>query len=180
MASRFEGTARAVKKRDYIMADKKQEKVSDRRKFITGAAAGTVAAAALMSGKANALEGVKRAPFHTKVHEMLDNRSAKKLTSGARNLSKGQLLEIRQYHRHSKGKSPKVSIQDIKSIEEAFDAHALRDAASQGFKVAGVSAGMGITAATADDNRTTSVEACCCCCPCCSTAAAVTSPDRTV
>ena len=157
------------------MAKKTKDDVKNRRKFMLGAAAGTVAAASLMSGKANAVEGVKRAPFNTKVHEMLDNDSAKKLTSGAKNLSKGQLLEIRQYHRHSKGSSPKVSIQDIKSIEDAFDAHALRDAASQGFKVAGVSAGMGITAATAGN-----VEACCCCCPCCSTAAAVTSPDRTV
>ena len=157
------------------MAKKTKDDVKNRRKFMLGAAAGTVAAASLMSGKANAVEGVKRAPFNTKVHEMLDNNSAKKLTSDARKLSKGQLLEIRQYHRHSKGSSPKVSIQDIKSIEDAFDAHALRDAASQGFKVAGVSAGMGITAATAGN-----VEACCCCCPCCSTAAAVTSPDRTV
>ncbi|WP_435210881.1 twin-arginine translocation signal domain-containing protein [Luminiphilus sp. nBUS_16] len=157
------------------MSGKKESDVSDRRKFMTGAAAGTVAAAALMAGKANALEGVKRAPFGTKVHEMLDAESAKKLTSDARALSKGQLLEIRQYHRHSKGTAPKVSINDIKSIEDAFDAHALRDAANQGFKVAGVTAGMGITAATAGN-----VEACCCCCPCCSTAAAVTRSDRTV
>jgi hypothetical protein len=157
------------------MANKTKDDVKNRRKFILGAAAGTVAAASLMSGKANAVEGVKRAPFNTKVHEMLDDESAKKLTSDARKLSKGQLLEIRQYHRHSVGSAPKVSINDIKSIEDAFDAHALRDAASQGFKVAGVSAGMGITAATAGN-----VEACCCCCPCCSTAAAVTSPDRTV
>jgi hypothetical protein len=156
------------------MAKKTKDDVKNRRKFMLGAAAGTVAAASLMSGKANAVEGVKRAPFNTKVHEMLDNDSAKKLTSDARKLSKGQLLEIRQYHRHSKGSSPKVSIQDIKSIEDAFDAHALRDAASQGFKVAGVTAGMGISAAAAGD-----VTACCCCCPCCSTAAAVTAPDST-
>jgi hypothetical protein len=156
------------------MAKKTKDDVKNRRKFMLGAAAGTVAAASLMSGKANAVEGVKRAPFNTKVHEMLDNNSAKKLTSDARKLSKGQLLEIRQYHRHSKGSSPKVSIQDIKSIEDAFDAHALRDAASQGFKVAGVTAGMGISAAAAGD-----VTACCCCCPCCSTAAAVTAPDST-
>lgn len=157
------------------MTDNNQETSSGRRKFITGAAAGTVAAAALMSGKAAAVDGASRAPFDTKVHEMLDSDSAKKLTSDARNLSKGQLLEIRQYHRHSVGSAPKVSINDIKSIEDAFDAHALRDAASQGFKVAGVTAGMGIAAATAGD-----VKACCCCCPCCSTAAAVTGPDRTV
>jgi len=156
------------------MAKKTKDDVKNRRKFMLGAAAGTVAAASLMSGKANAVEGVKRAPFNTKVHEMLDNDSAKKLTSDARKLSKGQLLEIRQYHRHSKGSSPKVSINDIKSIEDAFDAHALRDAASQGFKVAGVTAGMGISAAAAGD-----VTACCCCCPCCSTAAAVTAPDST-
>jgi hypothetical protein len=157
-----------------LMAKKTKDDVKNRRKFMLGAAAGTVAAASLMSGKANAVEGVKRAPFNTKVHEMLDNDSAKKLTSDARKLSKGQLLEIRQYHRHSKGSSPKVSINDIKSIEDAFDAHALRDAASQGFKVAGVTAGMGISAAAAGD-----VTACCCCCPCCSTAAAVTAPDST-
>ena len=155
------------------MAKKTKDDVKNRRKFMLGAAAGTVAAASLMSGKANAVEGVKRAPFNTKVHEMLDNDSAKKLTSDARKLSKGQLLEIRQYHRHSKGSSPKVSINDIKSIEDAFDAHALRDAASQGFKVAGVTAGMGISAAAAGDVTA------CCCCPCCSTAAAVTAPDST-
>lgn len=156
------------------MAKKTKDDVKNRRKFMLGAAAGTVAAASLMAGKANAVEGVKRAPFNTKVHEMLDNDSAKKLTSDARKLSKGQLLEIRQYHRHSKGSAPKVSINDIKSIEDAFDAHALRDAASQGFKVAGVTAGMGISAAAAGN-----VTACCCCCPCCSTAAAVTAPDST-
>ena len=157
------------------MTDNKKEIERSRRTFMTGAAAGTVAAAALMSGKAGAVDGAKRAPFDTKVHEMLDSDSAKKLTSDARNLSKGQLLEIRQYHRHSVGSAPKVSINDIKSIEDAFDAHALRDAASQGFKVAGVTAGMGISAAAAGN-----VEACCCCCPCCSTAAAVTSPDTTL
>ena len=146
----------------------------NRRKFVMGAAAGTVAAASLMSGKTGAVEGAKRAPFGTKVHEMLDRESAKKLTSEARKLSKGQLLKIRQYHRHSVGSAPKVSINDIKSIEDAFDAHALKDAASQGYKVAGVTAGMGVSSAIAD----TSVKACCCCCPCCSTAAAVTGPDR--
>ncbi|WP_435210883.1 twin-arginine translocation signal domain-containing protein [Luminiphilus sp. nBUS_16] len=154
--------------------NKKESKTESRRQFVTGAAAGTLAAAALMSSNASALQGVKRAPFGTKVHEMLDSDSAKKLTADARKLSKGQLLEIRQYHRHSVGSAPKVSINDIKSIEDAFDSHALRDAASQGFKVAGVTAGMGISAAAAGN-----VTACCCCCPCCSTAAAVTSPDAT-
>ena len=156
------------------MAEKEVDS-KNRRKFMMGAAAGTVAAASLMSAKAGAVAGAKRAPMSTKVHEMLDSESAKKLTSDARKLSKGQLLEIRQYHRHSVGSAPKVSINDIKSIEDAFDAHALRDAASQGFKVAGVTAGMGVSSAIAD----TSVTACCCCCPCCSTAAAVTGPDRT-
>ena len=155
------------------MAEKEVD-IKSRRKFMVGAAAGTAAAASLMSGKAGALGDVKRAPFKTKVHAMLDSESAKKLTSDARKLSKGQLLEIRQYHRHSVGSAPKVSINDIKSIEDAFDAHALKDAASQGYKVAGVTAGMGVSSAIAN----TSVTACCCCCPCCSTAAAVTGPDR--
>ena len=80
-----------------ISMNKKEVGVKTRRKFVMGAAAGTVAAASLMSGKTGAVEGAKRAPFGTKVHEMLDRESAKKLTSEARKLSKGQLLKIRQF-----------------------------------------------------------------------------------
>ncbi len=59
-----------------------------------------------------------------------------------------------------------AKINDLSSIEKAFDQEKFAQNAKLGYKTAGTPFGENVAAAD--------VTACCCCCPCCSTAAAVT------
>lgn len=146
-----------------------------RRRFLTSASAGAAAAAAMVAGvRPAAAEGGARAPLNTPITNFLAPEYSKMLTPGASKLTKQHLLDLRHFIKSKKGTPPAISVDDMNSIEAAFDSSEMAKAATLGYKAAGLSS-MGIGAAAAQ-----SVTACCCCCPCCSTAAAVTRPTTTV
>ena len=149
-----------------------EQQVLNRRRFMTGAAAGAAAASLMITAKtasAAISPQIKRAPLDTKITEMMSANAAKNLTPAARNATKGDLAALRAGVKGIANVPTKtqLSVADIDSIEKAFDDHEFARHRNVGFKTSGLPLGMSVAAA---DN----ISACCCCCPCCSTAAAVT------
>lgn len=146
-----------------------------RRRFLTSTSASAAAAAAMLAGTGPASAAVKttRAPMNTPITDFLNPEHRKLLTPAAAKLTKKNLVDLRYFLKSKKGAPPVITVEDMNSIDTAFDTSELAAHALMGYKLAGSS--FGVNSALAGD-----VTACCCCCPCCSTAAAVTRPAATV
>ena len=146
--------------------------LQSRRKLITGAAAGAMAAAVVLSPRQAQAQatGIKRSPLNTPIKKMLNPDAAKMLTPAAALATKGDMAALRAGVLGMKGKGPvtALNVKDVESIEKAFDSHEFAEHSRLGYKVAGAPLGMATAAAQDVDFSI----ACCCCCPCCSCAAA--------
>jgi hypothetical protein len=143
----------------------------ERRGFIRAAVAAT-GAAAMAAGAASAQDKkAARLPMDTPVTKLGFNaKEVEVMTPAAQKLTKGDMLGIRKLHtanpnqttaqvvaEYNKEKNKKITVEDIQSIEKAFQLREERQHAPG--------------AAAAD------VTACCCCCPCCTcTASVVVAP----
>jgi hypothetical protein len=136
----------------------------NRRDFLKGAAVatGAVAAGALAASRpALGAEAGSLAPLAASITSLgLSSKEVAMLTSGAKKLSKRDLVELRQWWVSREGRPPlSLSIEDVDSIEKAFDSY-----------VARISSGKGSAEGAAS--------CCCCCSPCCCCAAAVDPPKE--
>jgi pyruvate/2-oxoglutarate dehydrogenase complex dihydrolipoamide acyltransferase (E2) component len=163
-------------RRFFVSTEKEGTPQVARRRFLTSTSASAAAAAAMLAGTgtASAAPTTARAPMNTPITDFLLPEHRKLLTPAAAKLSKKNLVDLRFFLKSKRGVPPLITVEDMNSIDTAFDSSELAAHAMLGYKLAGSS--LGVNSAMAD----TSVTACCCCCPCCSTAAAVTRPAATI
>jgi len=108
-------------------------------------------------------------PKDTTVEDLVNETAVTKLTEAAKKATKDDLIKLRKFFGGDSSASGKralptsldlsvsLSLDDLRSIEDAFDFH-VQDGS---------------------DNFTRGLtHACCCCTPCCTCAAAVTKPNR--